>query len=185
MLEAAQRQRAPIVALMVVFLGGGIGVAQGSSHPSPPLATKATGKKTHVLSVDYKSGRRGIDNTTPTTTQLDDQGRIAGRPFGGKRVEVDELIVDTYNSPNCIPFCSGTEHTTFKIDAFPRGKVRGFYDFSFGSDGNPSTPITGSITGGSGTFRGAKGSFQVVNRVAVHIGDTTGYTAHWQGSIRY
>jgi hypothetical protein len=170
--EGSKRQLALIIAATVVLSLGFAGVAHAK-------------KRNHVLSVDYKSGRRGIDNTTPMTTQLDDQGTLVGRPFGSKEVKVDELILDTYNSPNCLPFCTGTEHTTFRIDAFPNGMLRGSYDFSFGSDGNPSSPITGSITGGSGKFRGAKGSFQVLNRVAVPIGDTTGYTGRWQGSIRY
>src|SRR5262245_13393121 len=132
------RHHASIVALVVVFLVSGIGIARGSSHRSPPLATKATGKRTHVLSADYKSGRIGVDNTTPSSQQDDDQGTLAGRPLGKKKAELNELTMLTYDSPNCLPFCSGTEHTTFKADIFPLGTLRGFYDFSFGSDGNPS-----------------------------------------------
>jgi hypothetical protein len=170
--EAAQKRVVLVVALAVALLVGG-------------TAQQALAKKrSHTLSADYKSGRIGVDDTTPTTMQTDDQGSLAGRPFGSTE-ELNELTLVTYNAPNCLPFCTGTEHTTFKADFPGRGIFRGFYDFSFGSEGNPSSPITGTITGGSGAFRGAKGRFQVVNRVAVPVGDTTGYTAHWQGSIRY
>jgi len=175
-----------LILLVALFLSMGIGIgsAHGSSNQPTPPAKEAKGKRNHVLSADYRSGRIGVDNTTATTTQFDDQGSLAGRPLG-KNADLNELTLQTYNSPNCLPRCSGMEHTAFKAVVSGRGTFRGVYDFSFGTDGNPSGPIIGSITGGSGAFRGAKGSFQVLNRVAVPIGDTTGYTAHWQGSIRY
>jgi len=179
-----------IAAVAIALSVGGAGLAHGSGlHARPRLAAQAAGKKRHVLSADYKSGPIGVDDTTATTDLLDDQAKLVGRPFGGTKMEVNELSVVTYNMPGPSPRndSSGTEHTTFKaVPSAPgNSSLRGFYDISLDSGGNPSGPISGTITGGKGAFRGARGSFQVLDRVAYPVGDTTGYKAHWQGSIRY
>ena len=163
-LKATQRRLAPTVAVLVALTVSGIGIAYGSSHPSAHPARAAKGKgRSHALSADYKSGRIGLDNTTDTTWQFDDQATLVGRPFGGKQAKVDELPVLTFSNPGTND-SSGSYHTTFKADVFPLGRFRGFYDFSVASDGNRSS-ATGVITGGSGIFRRARGSFQVLDWV--------------------
>ena len=80
---------------------------------------------------------------------------------------------------------AGSMNVTFKADLIGTpSDFRGFYDFSLDANGNPSSAITGTITGGHGTFRGATGSFQVLNRV-ITTPEKSAYTAHWRGSIRY
>jgi hypothetical protein len=189
MLEAPWRL-APIVAVVVALSVGGIGNASGNSHASADPAIKAKGKKkNHVLSADYKTAPVSvIDEPTPTTVEFSDDAKLVGRPFGNLKAHLDENSVLTYNQPitgSSRTDYSGSFHVTFKAVFFSDGAFfRGFYDYSVDSNGDPSGPITGSITGGKGTFRGAKGSFQVVDFVAFHP-ESTQYKGHWQGSIRY
>jgi hypothetical protein len=90
----------------------------------------------------------------------------------------------TYNQSSPRTDYSGSYHVTFKAVFYSGGAFRGFYDYSVDSNGDPSSAITGVITGGGGTFRGAKGSFKVLDFVAFHP-ESVQYRAHWQGSIRY
>jgi hypothetical protein len=186
MLKITQRQVAPIVAVVVALSVGGIGIAYGSSHPSAHTAKKAKGKKkNHVLSADYKTSPVSVIDEGPNTVEFSDDAKLVGRPFGNTKAHLDEDSVVTYNQPQPSPDFSGTEHTTFKAVFYASGGFfRGFYDYSLDSNGNATGPITGVITGGGGTFRGAKGSFQVVDLVAFHP-EAVQYRAHWQGSIRY
>ena len=115
-----------------------------------------------------------------------DDAKLVGRPFGNRKAHLDETSLVTYNQPQPSQDFSGTEHTTFKAEFFSgdAGKFRGFYDFTLDSNGNATGPINGVITGGSGMFRGASGSFQVQDLVAFHP-ESVQYRGHWQGSIRY
>jgi hypothetical protein len=188
MLEAAQKRVAPIAAVVVALSVGGIGVAYGSSHPSAPAA-KAAGKKNHKLSADYKTAPVSvIDEPSPTTVEFSDDAKLVGRPFGNLKAHLDEDSLLTYNQPitgSSRTDYSGSFHVTFKAVFFGDGSMfRGFYDYSVDSNGDPSTPVTGSITGGRGTFRGAKGSFQVVGFAAFHP-ESVQYQGRWKGSIRY
>jgi hypothetical protein len=189
MLEAAQRHVASIAAVVLGLFVVGMGIAYGSSHPSAHPAIKAAGKKNHKLSADYKTAPVSvIDEPTPTTVEFSDDAKLVGRPFGNLKAHLDEESVLTYNQPSTgsprTDF-SGSFHVTFKAVFYSDGAFfRGFYDYSIDSNGNPSSPITGRITGGRGTFRGAKGSFEVVNFEAFHP-EATQYRGHWQGSIRY
>jgi hypothetical protein len=189
MLEAAKRHVAPIAGVVLALSVGGIGVAYGSSHPSANPAVKAQGKKNHKLSADYKTAPVSvIDEPTPTTVEFSDDAKLVGRPFGNLKAHLDEDSVLTYNQPsNGSPRTdySGSYHVTFKAVFYSDGAFfRGFYDYSIDSNGNPSSAITGMITGGRGTYRGAKGSFQILNFEAFHP-ESTQYRGHWQGSIRY
>jgi hypothetical protein len=187
MRKATQRRVAPIVAVVVALSVGGIGIAHGSSHPSAHPAKKGKGKKkNHVLSADYKTSPVSvIDEPGPNTVEFSDEAKLVGRPFGNLKAHLTEDSVVTYNQPRPSSDFSGTEHTTFKAVFFASGAFfRGFYDYSLDSNGDPSGPVTGSITGGRGTFRGAKGHFQVVDLVAFHP-ESVQYKGHWQGSIRY
>jgi hypothetical protein len=187
MLKTTQRHVAPIVAVVAALSVGGIGIAYGSSHPSAHPAKKAKGKKkNHVLSADYKTAPVSvIDEPGPNTVEFSDDAKLVGRPFGNTKAHLDEDSLLTYNQPRPSQDYSGTEHTTFKAVFYASGATfRGFYDFSLDSNGNPTGPVTGVITGGSGTYRGAKGSFQVLNLVAFHP-ESVQYMGHWQGSIRY
>jgi hypothetical protein len=163
----------------------GVGVAQGVSQPS---AHSAKGKKkSHKLSADYKTSPVSvIDEPGPNSVEFSDDAKLVGRPFGNRKAHLDEDSLLTYNQPQPSMDFSGTEHTTFKAELFSgdAGTFRGFYDYSLDSNGNPSGPVTGVITGGSGAFRGAKGSFQIVNLVPFHP-ESVQYRGHWQGSIRY
>jgi hypothetical protein len=188
MLKPTQRHVAPIVAVVVALSVGGIGIAYGSSHPSAHPANKAKGKrKNHVLSVDYKTSPVSvIDEPGPNTVEFSDDAKLVGRPFGNRKAHLDEDSLVTYNQPQPGPDFSGTEHTTFRAIFYSGagGGFRGFYDYSLDSNGQATGPITGVITGGGGMFRGATGSFQVVDLVAFHP-EAVQYRAHWQGSIRY
>lgn len=180
-LKATESRVLLILALAVALSASGI--AYGSSHPSaPPARAAKRNGRNHALSAQYKSGRIGLDNTTDTTWQFDDSATLVGRPFGGKKASVDELPQLTFDNPPAN--YPGSFHTTFKADVFPLGRFRGFYDFTVDANGNRSNGI-GVITGGSGPFRRATGSFRVLDWVPYPVGDTTGYMAHWQGTIRY
>ena len=186
--KATKRHVGPIVAVVVALCVGGIGIAHGSSHLSAHLAKKAKGKKNHKLSADYKTSPVSVIDETPNTVEFSDDAKLVGRPFGNLKAHLDEDSVLTYNqASNGSPRTdySGSYHVTFKAVFFNDGaSFRGFYDYSIDSNGDPSSAITGMITGGHGTFRGAKGSFQVLNFEAFHP-EATQYRGHWQGSIRY
>ena len=189
MLEATPRRFAPIVAVVVALSVGGIGIAYGSPYPSADHAKKAKGRKNHRLSADYKTAPVSvIDEPTPNTVEFSDEAKLVGRPFGKLKAHLDEDSVLTYNqASNGSPRTdySGSYHVTFKAVFYSDGaSFRGFYDYSIDSNGDPSSAITGKITGGRGTFRGAKGSFQILNFEAFHP-EATQYRGHWQGSIRY
>ncbi len=190
MLEAAKRHVAPIAAVVIALSVGGMGVAYASSHPSGHPAIKAKGKKkNHALSADYKTAPVSvIDEPTDKTVEFSDDAKLVGRPFGNLKAHLDEDSLLTYNQPSTgsprTDF-SGSFHVTFKAVFYSDGaSFRGFYDYSIDSNGDPTGPITGSITGGKGTFRGAKGSFQIIGFEAFHP-EATQYRGHWQGSIRY
>jgi hypothetical protein len=187
MLKPTQRRVAPIVAVVVALSVGGLGIAYGSSHPSAHPAKKAKRKKkNHVLSADYKTSPVSvIDEPSQNTVEFSDDAKLVGRPFGNLKAHLTEDSLLTYNQPRPSSDFSGTQHTTFKAEFFASGAFfRGFYDYSLDSNGDPSGPVTGSITGGRGMFRGAKGHFQVVDLVAFHP-ESVQYMGHWQGSIRY
>jgi hypothetical protein len=189
MLEAARRHVVPIAGVVLALSVGGMGIAYGSSHPSANPAVKAKGKKNHKLSADYKTAPVSvIDEPTANTVEFSDDAKLVGRPFGNLKAHLDEDSVLTYNqASNGSPRTdySGSFHVTFKAVFYSDGaSFRGFYDYSIDSNGDPSSAITGTITGGRGTFRGAKGSFQVLNFEAFHP-EATQYRGHWQGSIRY
>jgi hypothetical protein len=187
-MEGTKRRIAPIVTAVFALSVGGLGIAHGSTHP--PAATKAKGKKkNHVLSADYKTAPVSvIDEPTATTVEFSDDAKLVGRPFGSRKAHLDENSVLTYNQPsngNPRTDYSGSFHVTFKAAFFSDGaSFRGFYDYSVDSNGDPSSPITGSITGGRRMFRGAKGSFEIEDFAAFHP-ESTQYRGHWQGSIRY
>lgn len=183
---AAQRHVAPIVSFVLALSVGGMGIAQATPHPTAHAAKKGK-RKNHVLSVDYKTSPVSvIDEPGPNTVEFSDDAKLVGRPFGNRKAHLDEDSLVTYNQPRPSSDFSGTEHTTFKAVFYsgPGGAFRGFYDFSLDSNGNPTGPITGVITGGGGMFKGATGSFQVLDLVAFHP-ESVQYRAHWQGSIRY
>ena len=189
MLEATPKRFAPIVAVVVALTVGGIGSAHGSSHLPVHPAKKAKGKKNHKLSADYKTAPVSvIDEPTPNTVEFSDDAKLVGRPFGNLKAHLDEDSVLTFNQASTGSSrtdYSGTYHVTFKAAFYGDGaSFRGFYDYSIDSNGDPSSAITGAITGGSGTFRGAKGRFQIVDFVAFHP-ESVQYKGHWQGSIRY
>lgn len=185
---ATQKHVAQIVSLALALSVGGIGIAQASPQPPAHAAKKGKGKrKNHVLSVDYKTSPVSvIDEPSANTVEFSDEAKLVGRPFGNRKAHLDEDSLVTYNQPRPSEDFSGTEHATFKASFFSgaNGTFRGFYDFSLDANGNATGPITGVINGGSGTFKGASGSFQVVDLVAFHP-ESVQYRAHWQGSIRY
>ena len=183
-----KRHVALIVSFALALSMGGIGIAQASSHPSAHAAKKGKGKrKNHVLNVDYKTSPVSVvDEPSANTVEFADEAKLVGRPFGNRKAHLDEDSLVTYNQPRPSQDFSGTEHTTFKAEFFsgPGGAFRGFYDITLDSNGNPTGPISGAITGGGGMFKGASGSFQVQDLVAFHP-ESVQYRAHWQGSIRY
>ena len=174
MLEAPHRHVVLLVTVAVALLIGGAG--------------NAYAKKNHVLSADYKTAPVTVGDTSPTTVQFFDDAKLVGPPFGNLKAQVSETSLVTYNQthPNPSDDFSGTEHTTFRAEFFARGVggFRGSYDQTLDSNGVATGPINGTITGGSGRFRGAKGSFQILNLTAFH-NDPVQYMGHWQGSIRY
>jgi hypothetical protein len=187
-LEAAHRHVAPIAAVALALSVGVAGVAYGDSHP-PTQGKVAKGKKSHKLSADYKTAPVSvIDEPSSTTVEFSDDAKLVGRPFGNLKAHLDEESLLTYNQPGgSSPRTdySGSFHVTFKAVFYSdNASFRGFYDYSIDSNGDPSSPITGSITGGRGKFRGAKGSFQILNFAAFHP-ESVQYMGHWQGSIRY
>ncbi len=189
MLEAAERHVASIAAVVIALSVGGVGIAYGSSAPSGHRAVEAKGKKSRKLSADYKTAPVSvIDEPTANTVEFSDDAKLVGRPFGNLKAHLDEDSLLTYNQASTGTTrtdYSGSYHVTFKAVFFDDGSsFRGFYDYSIDSNGDPSSAVTGSITSGRGTFRGAKGSFQILNFEAFHP-EATQYRGHWQGSIRY
>jgi hypothetical protein len=176
-----------VVAVTIALSAGGIGlgIAQGSPQPIAHAAKKGK-KKNHVLSADYKTAPLSVfDEPTANTVEFGDDAKLVGRPFGNLKAHLTEDSLATYNQPSPRDDYSGTEHTTFKAEFFSNNDTfKGFYDISLDSNGNPSGPINGVISGGTGRYRGAKGSFQVQNLVAFHP-ESVQYMGHWQGSIRY
>ena len=85
MLKGTKRRIAPIVTAVLMLAVGGLGIADGSTHPSG--AVKAKGKKkNHVLSADYKTAPVSvIDEPTPTTVEFSDDAKLVGRPFGSRK----------------------------------------------------------------------------------------------------
>src|SRR3954452_9380002 len=159
MLEAGQWDVAPIATVVVALVLGVIGVAYGSSHPSTHPAREAKGKKSHKLSADYKTAPVSvIDEPTPNTVEFSDDAKLVGRPFGNLKAHLDEDSLLTYNQADggsSRTDYSGSYHVTFNAVFYASGsKFRGFYDYSVDSNGDPSGPITGRITGGSGRYRG-------------------------------
>jgi hypothetical protein len=190
MLEAAQRHAASIAAVVVALSIGIVGVAYGSSHPPTHAAKEAKGKKNHKLSVDYKTAPVSvIDEPTANTVEFSDDAKLVGRPFGNLKAHLDEDSLLTYNQAggdSARTDYSGSYHVTFTAVFYSGagGKFRGFYDYAVDANGDPSGPITGSITGGAGPYKGAKGRFQVVDFQVFHP-ESVQYKGHWQGSIRY
>jgi hypothetical protein len=175
MLEAALRRVAHTIAVVIALSVVGTGVAYG--------------KKSHKLNADYKTAPVSvIDEPTPSTVEFSDDAKLVGRPFGNRKAHLDEHSVLTYTQPSTgspRTDYSGSYHVTFNAVFYTDGaSFRGFYDYSIDSNGNPSTPVTGSFTGGKGTYKGAKGSFQIVNFEAFHP-EATQYRGTWQGSMRY
>src|SRR3954451_21621119 len=174
MLEAAHRRTVPVVAVLVALSVGGGGIAYGRSHGSKDPAMKAKGKKkNHRLSADYKTAPVSvIDEPSANAVEFSDDAKLVGRPFGNLKAHLDEDSLLTYNQADggsSRTDYSGSYHVTFNAVFYASGsKFRGFYDYSVDSNGDPSGPITGRITGGSGRYRGAKGTFQILNFVAFH-----------------
>ena len=172
-------------------MAGGTGLVSGSSHLSAPLARAAGKKKNHPLSADFKTPLQNVAlpfGLPPNTIEIVDDGTLTGRPFGRRKPSVSEDGFLTYNQSDPIGTgdFSGRYHINFTalILTRPVSQFRGFYDYSVDANGNPSTAITGVITGGRGMFKGAKGTFQVLDRVVTNP-ENSAYRSHWQGSIRY
>ena len=173
MLKAVPRRVAPIIVVVVASLVCGAGIAQAK-------------KKNHVLSADYKTAPVSVlDEPTPTTVLFGDDAKLVGRPFGNQKAHLTENALQTFNQPRPSSDYSGTYHVTFRADFFSDGSTfKGFYDYAVDANGEPSGAITGRITGGSRRFKGAKGSFQILNLTAFHP-ESVQYMGHWQGSMRY
>ena len=180
------------VALTGAAVAGGVGTAYGSSHPSAHAAKSSKGGKTnHALNATFRTPAQNVGlplGVGPNTIEVFDDGALAGRPFGSRKPQVHEDGFLTYNQSDPIGTgdFSGTYHINFLASMFggPRGEFRGFYDYTVDANGNPSSAITGVITRGSGRFRGASGSFTVLDRVITNNSNSA-YTARWKGTIRY
>ena len=190
----AQRHVGLIVAVVVALSVGGVGIAQGSSHPSDYPAKSAKGKKKrHALDADYKTEQVDVisEGEGSSDVQLSDHAKLAGRPFGSIKADLLENRFFTWNIPGQIPRedFSASEQVSFKaVVGAPRqpplGTFRGFWNYSQDSEGNILNPITGVITSGSGKFKGAVGTFEVLGLYAFHT-DPAQYKGHWTGFIRY
>lgn len=190
MITRVSRRLAPIVVAVVILSMGGMGIAQGSSHPS---ANAAKGKKKrHTLDADWKTGPQDIIGEGERGADLEgtDEAKLVGRPFGKGKALLDESSRFNYNHPDEIPRndYSGEYRVSFDADVFEGGQFQGtfsgFYDYSVDSEGNPSTVPTGQIAGGTRRFKGATGSFTVEDFHSTS-NDPVKYAGHWQGSIRY
>jgi hypothetical protein len=191
-----QRRVAPVAAVVVALSAGGMGIAQGSSHPPSDRAKAAKGKKRHTLDVAYKTSQIDIvgEGEGSSDAELSDDAKLQGRPFGVYKAHLDEDRFFTYTVPNQIPRSdySGSESVSFKAAVFadPKfrgrttGTFRGLYTYSLDSDGNILSPITGVITSGTGTFKGAGGRFDVLGLVRTSH-DPERQAGRWRGFIRY
>jgi hypothetical protein len=185
---------APIIAVVVALSVAGLGIAQGSSRPpdfSANAAKTKKKKKSHAFNADWKTGPQDVigEGERGVDVEGTDEAKLRGLPFA-KKALLDELSRFTYNHSGEIPRMdySGTYHVTFDAAAYNRGRFigtfSGFYDYSVDSDGNPTAPPTGRITGGSRKFKGAKGSFKILD---LHntSNDPVKQAGRWKGSIRY
>ena len=188
------RSVAPIVAVVVTLsVGWGcMGIAQGSSHPSDVPANAAKSKKkSHAFNAEWKTGPQDVigEGERGADVEGTDEAKLRGLPFA-KKALLDELSQLTYDHPGQIPRrdYSGTFHVTFDADVYDRGKFigtfSGFYDYSVDSEGNPKAAPTGRITGGSREFKGATGSFTVLE-LHYTSNDPAKQAGRWKGSIRY
>ena len=186
------RSVAPIVAVLVTLPVAGMGIAQGkSSPPDFPATASRSKKKSHAFNAAWKTGPHDVigEGERGSDVEGTDEAKLTGLPFA-KKALLDELSKLTYNHPGQIPRTdySGTYHITFDADVFNRGKVigtfSGFYDYSVDAEGNPTAAPTGRITGGSREFKGATGSFTVLD---LHntSNDPVKQAGRWKGSIRY
>jgi hypothetical protein len=188
------RDVAPIVAVVVTLTVGGIGIAQGSSHPSDYPAKAAKGKKKrHALDVDYKTNEITVisEGEGSSDVQLSDEAKLAGRPFGSFKAQLHENRFFTWNIPSQNPRTdySASEQVSFKAGVFGSATskdstFRGFWNYSRDSEGNFLNPITGVITGGSGKLKGAGGTFEVLDLHDTST-DPERQAGHWKGFIRY
>jgi len=187
------RSTAPIVAFVVVALSaGGIGIAHGSFHSSDLAAKAAEGKKKpHTIDADWKTGPLDIISEGEFGADFEgtDEAKLRGRPFA-KKALLDERFLFTFNHHGEMPRMdySGTYHVTFDADVFLRARVigsfKGFYDYSVDAEGNPVAAPSGEITGGNREFKGASGSFTVLDfHTTSH--DPVKYAGRWKGSVRY
>ena len=192
-----RRNVATIAAAVVALAVGGMGIARGSSDLSTERAKAAKSKKKrHALDVDYKTGQIDVisEGEGLSDVQFSDKAKLAGRPFGSYKAHLEEDRFFTFNAPNQVPRMdfSGTEQVSFKAAVYaskkfrgrPTGKFRGVYNYSLDSDGNILNPITGVITSGSGTFKGAGGRFDVLDLHRTS-NDPERLGGHWTGFIRY
>ena len=186
------RTVAPIVALVVALSVGGLGIAQGSSRPPdvPANAAKAK-KKTYAFNADWKTGPQDVigEGERGSDVEGTDEAKLRGLPFA-KKALLDELSRFTYDHPDQIPRMdySGTYHVTFDAGVYDRGMFlgtfSGFYDYSVDSEGNPTAAPIGRITGGTREFKGAKGSFTVLD-LHYTSNDPAKQAGRWKGSISY
>ena len=72
--------------------------------------------------------------------------------------------------------------STTAVSSF--GTFSGFYDYSVDSEGKPTAAPTGRIIGGSREFKGATGSFTVLD-FHYTSNDPVKQAGRWKGSIRY
>lgn len=186
------RSVAPIVAVAVTLSLGGLGIAQGSSHPSDHSANAARGKKkSHAFNADWQTGPQDVigEGERGADVEGTDEAKLRGLPFA-KKALLDELFRLTYNQPGQIPRMdySGTYHVAFDADVYDRGRFigtfSGFYDYSVDSEGNPTAAPTGRIDGGSREFKGATGSFTVLDFHNTS-NDPVKQAGRWKGSISY
>ncbi len=186
------RSVAPIVAVVVILSVGGMGTAQGSSRPPESSANAAKSKKkSYAFNAAWKTGPQDVigEGERGSGVEGTDEAKLRGLPFA-KKALLDELSQLTYNHPGEIPRMdySGTYHVTFDADVFDRGKFigtfSGFFDYSVDSEGNPTAAPTGQITGGTREFKGATGSFTVLD-LHYTSNDPAKQAGRWKGSIRY
>lgn len=182
----------PILAVAVALFVGGVGIASGSSQTSGNAATAAQAKKKrHVLDAAWKTGPHDVIGEEERGVDVEgtDEAKLVGRPFA-KKALLDELSLLTFNRHGEMPRrdYSGAYHVTFDADVYVHARVigsfKGFYDYSVDAEGNPLAPPVGQITGGNRAFKGASGSFTVLDFHATS-NDPVKYAGRWKGSIRY
>jgi hypothetical protein len=165
------RSAATIIAVAVTLSVGGVGITQGSPRTPDFAATAAKSKKrSYSFNATWKTGPQDVIGEGERGSDIEgtDEAKLRGLPFA-KKALLDEFSQLTYNHPNQIPRedFSGTYHVSFDASVYNRGKFigtfKGFYDYSVDSEGNPTAPPTGRITGGTRQFKGATGSFTVLD----------------------